>query len=302
MRFSNARTGIVVFLLGTAVLLVSLVVFSRYPALFSEGTDYRAEFRSVAGLNRGAEVRYGGVLVGTVTSLDIDPDRPTSILVRFRVKDKTPVREDTRAAITQVGLLGEQYLNLEPGSPTAPPLPEGSTIASIDNLSFQDAMNRVARFLVQADTLFGGLERLAKSSPLERIDRTLTQFDQIITAAGAGSERVFVRLDDVGAKVSLLVARTELLLAGADSALRVVGPGLDATQREAIATLRETRAMVGLLRDALTQEGGVDGLMRNLSAASENLARLAERLERDPSSVLKHREPPRKIAGPTVRD
>jgi phospholipid/cholesterol/gamma-HCH transport system substrate-binding protein len=302
MRFYNARTGIVAFLLGTAILLVALVVFSRYPAILSEGTDYRAEFRSVAGLNRGGEVRYGGVLVGTVTSLDIDPQRPTTIVVQFRVRDNTPVREDTRAAITQVGLLGEQYLNLEPGSPTAPPLPEGSTIASIDNLSFQDAMNRVARFLVQADTLFGGLDRLAKSSPLERLDRTLTRLDQILASAGAGSERVFVRLDDVGAKVSLLVARTERLLAGADSALRVVGPGLNATQQEAVATLRETRAMVAMIRDALTQEGGVDDLVRNLSHASENLARLSERLERDPTSVLKQRELPRKIAGPPIRD
>jgi phospholipid/cholesterol/gamma-HCH transport system substrate-binding protein len=298
---STTRAGIVAFLLGTLLLFIALIVFSRYPALLAEGKDYRAEFRSVAGLNVGAEVRYGGVLVGTVTGTDLDPERPTTILVRFRVKNVTPVREDTRAAITQVGLLGEQYLNLEPGSPTSPPLPEGSTIASIDNLSFQDAMNRVARFLEQADTLFGGLDRLAKTSPLERLDRTLARLDELVATAGTGSQRVFVRLDEVGAQIALLVGRTERLLAGADSTFRVVGPALDETQQEALATLRETRAMVVELRQALHEGGGVDQLVRNLSIASENLARLAERVERDPASVLKRREPPTKIVGPRVR-
>jgi phospholipid/cholesterol/gamma-HCH transport system substrate-binding protein len=302
MRISNARVGIVAFLLGTTLLLVALVVFSKYPAIFAEGKDYRTEFRSIAGLNVGAEVRYGGVLVGRVTSTDLDPERPTTIVVRFRVKDVTPVREDTRAAITQVGLLGEPFLNLEPGTPTSPPLPENSTLLSLENLSFQEAMNRVARFLEQADTLFGGLDRLARSSPLERIDRTLTRLDQLVGTAGAGSARVFARLDDVGVQVATLVNRTERLLAGVDSSFRAVGPGLNETQREALATLRETRGMVTELRAALQQEGGVDDLVRNLAIASENLARLSDRIERDPTSVLKRREPPNKIVGPRVRD
>jgi phospholipid/cholesterol/gamma-HCH transport system substrate-binding protein len=302
MRIANTRVGIVAFLVGTALLFAALILFSKYPTFFSKGKDYQAEFNSVAGLNVGGEVRYGGVLVGTVTALTISLEDPTRILVQFRVKKETPVREDTRASITQVGFLGEQYLNLEPGSRDALPLPEGMTLMSENNLNFQEAMNRVARFLEKTDTLFGGLDRLAKSSPLERIDRTLTRIDFLVQGASSGSERAFARLDEAGRELTVVLQRTERMLASADSAIRVAGPGLTETQREALSTLRETRSLVVELRGALQQGEGVDDLIRNLSDASENLARFSERLDRDPSSILKRREPPKKAVGPTIRD
>jgi phospholipid/cholesterol/gamma-HCH transport system substrate-binding protein len=302
MKLSDTRFGIYAFLLGTLLLFGALVVFSRYPTVFAKGNDYHAQFDNVAGLNVGGEVRYGGMLVGTVTSIELDPEDPTQIDVQFRVDKGTPVREDTRAAITQTGFLGEQYLNLEPGSRTSGSLPAGSTLASEENLNFQDAMNKVARFLERTDTLMGGLEVLAKSSPFERVDRTLAKIDALVENAAGGSARAFARVEDMAEQVAAVLNRTERMLANADSALRQVGPGLGETQREALATLRETRAMVAELRDALQQEGGMDDLVRNLSVTSENLARFSERLERDPTGILKAREAVKKVAGPPRRD
>ena len=302
MRLANTRFGIVAFLVGTVMLFAALILFSKYPTFFSKGNDYQAVFNSVAGLNVGGEVRYGGVLVGTVTALDIDVEDPTRILVRFRVKPSTPVREDTRASITQVGFLGEQYLNLAPGSRDAGPLPEGSTVLSENTVNFQDAMNRVAIFLEKTDTLFGGFDRLSKSSPLERIDRTLTHVDNLIQGAASGSEKAFARFDQTAQQLALVLERTDRMLSTADSAFRVAGPGIGETQREALTTLRETRAMVVELRTALQAGEGVDDTMRNLSITVENLARLTERLERDPASILARRELPKKVVGPAIRD
>lgn len=302
MRLANTRFGIVAFLVGTVMLFAALILFSKYPTYFSKGNDYQAVFNSVAGLNVGGEVRYGGFLVGTVTTIEIDAEDPTRILVRFRVKSSTPVREDTRASITQVGFLGEQYLNLAPGSRDAGPLPEGSTVLSENTVNFQDAMNRVALFLERTDTLFGGIDRLSKSSPLERIDRTLTRVDNLIEGAASGSEKAFARFDQTARQLALVLERTDRMLTTADSAFRVAGPGLSETQREALVTLRETRAMVVDLRAALHAGDGVDDMMRNLSITSENLARITERLDRDPASILARRELPKKTVGPSIRD
>ena len=302
MRLANTRVGIVAFLVGTALLFAALILFSKYPTFLSKGTDYQAEFNSVAGLNVGGEVRYGGVLVGTVTDMKINLQDPTRILVQFRVKKETPVREDTRASITQVGFLGEQYLNLEPGSRDALPLPEGSTLMSENNLNFQEAMNRMARFFEKTDTLFGGIDRLSRSSPLERVDRMLTRMDILLQGASNGSEKTFARMDDVAAQLSNVLQRTDRLLTSADSAFRIAGPGLTETQREALATLRETRAMVVEMRGALQQGEGVGDMLQNLSSASEDLAKFADRLERDPASILKRREAPKKAVGPAIRD
>ena len=117
-----------------------------------------------------------------------------------------------------------------------------------------------------------------------------------------GAVKAFARLDDAGNQLTSVLQRTERMLASADSAIRIAGPGLSDTQREALATLKETRSLVVELRGALQQGEGVDDLLRNLSDASENLARFTERLDRDPSSLFTRREPPKKIVGPSIRD
>lgn len=302
MTRSSPRLNIAIFLGVTMVVLGSLVAFARYPALFRRGREYQAVFSNVAGLNVGDHVRYGGLLVGTVTSMSLDSVDPTHIRVAFRVKGSTPVRYDTRAAVTQVGLLGEPFLSLRPGRRSSPPMPVGGTLASDNNQSFQEAMNQLAEFFENTDTLFSGLDRLARASPFERIDRTLTRFDALIANTATRSDQVLRQLDQASRQLGTVLEHTDRLIAGLDSSMGKAGPSLAVTQREAIQTLRETRSLVSDLRDAMQSGGGVDQLMRNLAVATDNLARLSERLERDPTSILKKRRLPPKPAGPAVRE
>ncbi|HKG92839.1 MAG TPA: MlaD family protein, partial [Gemmatimonadaceae bacterium] len=117
--------------LGSAILVFGvLVAFSKFPQLkiFKRGREYQTVFDNVAGLNRGDEVRYGGLLVGAVTDIALDRSDPTRLVVTFRVRRSTPVHVDTRASITQVGLLGEPYLNLQPGDRRTAEAPEHTTL------------------------------------------------------------------------------------------------------------------------------------------------------------------------------
>jgi phospholipid/cholesterol/gamma-HCH transport system substrate-binding protein len=294
---------------GTLLVLAALLVLARYPGIFRTGTEYKAVFKSVAGLNKGDEVRYGGLPVGSVTRMDIDPQDPTRIIVAFRVRKNTPIRADTKASITQVGLLGAPYLHLDPGSRHAAAVPAGSTLPTVDNPSFQDAMRRLAEFFDRTDTLLRGAERFARASPIERIDQTLNRMDTLLAIATSGAQtsfstidRTFSRVDTASVRLASLMDRSERLLAALDTATRTAGPQLAATQREAVESLHEIHTLLADFRDALSQEGGVNQMVRNLSTASDNIARLSERIERDPSSVLKQRSAPYKPAGPKARD
>src|SRR6266550_103815 len=308
-RRGETRFGIIWLLGGTLLVLAALLVLARYPGIFRTGTEYRGVFKSVAGLNKGDEVRYGGLPVGTVTRMDIDPADPTRIIVAFRVKHNTPVRADTKASITQVGLLGAPYLHLDPGSRFAAVVPPGSMLPAIENPSFQDAMRRLAQFFDRTDTLLRGAERFARASPIERIDATLSRMDTLLAIATTGAQtsfstldRTFSRVDTASVRLSRLMDRSERLMAALDTATRTAGPQLAATQREAVESLHEIHTLLADFRDALSQEGGVNQMVRNLSVASDNIARLSERIERDPSSLLKQRALPNKPAGPSARD
>jgi phospholipid/cholesterol/gamma-HCH transport system substrate-binding protein len=302
MRRADPRVGIALFLGGTALVLLALVALARYPALFNRGREFHTVFHNVSGLNLGDEVRFGGLLVGTVTAMELDEPNPTQIVVRFRVRRSTPIRVDTRATITQVGLLGEPYLDLQPGRYDADPLPAGSAVLSQESLSFQAAMTRLAHFLDRIDTLMTGAERLASTSPFDRLDRTLARMEGFVGTASEGSERIFAQLDLASRELTEVLDRTERMLTTIDTTFRGAGPELQAAQREAMATIRESRALVADVRDAMQAGGGLDNMVRNIATASENLARLSARIERDPTSVLRSREPPKKVAGPKVHD
>jgi phospholipid/cholesterol/gamma-HCH transport system substrate-binding protein len=299
-RTERTRVAILVGI-GTVAFLV-LLLFARRPVFLDRQREYRTSFRNVAGLNVGDEVRYGGVRVGSVSSLAIDSVPPFTSRVTLRVRRSTPVRSDTRAVITQLGLLGQPYLALESGGGTGTELAEGSTIPSEDNLSVQDAMRRLAISLDRADSAFATLDRLAQANPLARLDTTLARADTLVRGATIGSERLLNRLDDASRQLAGLLARSERLVGTIDTALAEVRPGLSGTQREALETLRETRALVAELRDGLGEGGGLTQLVRNMNSASENFAKLSARLERDPTSLLQRRALPAKPSGPPIRD
>jgi phospholipid/cholesterol/gamma-HCH transport system substrate-binding protein len=305
---NDTRFGIFGFLITTVLALVAIVMFARYPTIFRTGREYRAVFHSVAGLNRGDEVRYGGLLVGAVTDLELSPNDPTQIVVQFRVRRNTPMRVDTRASISQVGLLGQPYLSLHPGLPQAVALAEHGTVPSTDSPTFQDAVSRLAAFLDRADTLLTGAERVARGSPFDRFDRALARLDltlarvDTLAAVGLhGTTRTFAQLDTTTARLQSLIERSNRLVVALDTTVRTTAPGLATTQTEALQTVRQMRLLIGDLRDALQQEGGVEQLVRNLTTAADRVARLTERIEEDPTSVLKKRGTPVKIAGPAVR-
>lgn len=301
-RRGQTRLGIVGFLAVTLLVLTALVVFARYPALFSHGREYRAIFRNVAGLNVGDDVRYGGLPVGTVTKIELSKLDPTRLVVYFRVKRETPVRVDTRASITQVGLLGEPYLHLEPGSASAPPLAAGGVVPSLTNMSFQEAMTRLAVFFDRADTLLSGAERMANTSPLEHLDRTLDRMDTLTVVATRGSSRIFANLDSTSARLDALMDRSSRLVVQLDTTIRHSAPELRTTEVEALQTVRDLHSMLADLHDALQEGGGIGELVRNLSVTADNLARLTDRLDRDPASLLKRRAVPAKNVGPKVRE
>ena len=302
MRTDDTRVNILVFLAATTLVFLGLVAFARYPALFTGGERYRAVFANVAGLNRGDEVRYGGLLVGTVTEIELDTVDQTLVAVEFSVRKNTPVAIDTRATISQLGLLGQPYLSLTPGREGTQAAPPGSTLRTDETLSLQDAMTKFARFVERSDTLLSTVERLAAgTNPIETFDRTLERVERLVATTDTSTQRVMVQFEDVTQQLSDVLARTDRVLSIVDTTLRDAGPGLASAQQEAVAALRETRQLVAEIRDGLQQEGGMDQLVRNLAIATDNLARLSTRLERDPTSVLRRREPPAKTIGPAVK-
>jgi phospholipid/cholesterol/gamma-HCH transport system substrate-binding protein len=108
-------------LVGFFVLLGLLaLVFLAFRAAnlgsFDGGSTYMvtAKFQNIGGLKPRAPVRSAGVKVGSVTSIGLDPVTYEGV-VTMRIQEGFQFPKDTSAKILTSGLLGDQYIGLEPG-------------------------------------------------------------------------------------------------------------------------------------------------------------------------------------------
>jgi ABC-type transporter Mla subunit MlaD len=127
----SGRRKIRLAVAAAVVLVVAIVLYRSRGALLAvlaTGPEYHATFKSVGGLRKGDEVRYGGIPVGRTRSVRIDPADPSRLIVIFRVRRDTPMRADTRASIVDLTSPVTRYLSLRPGTREAPPLPPGREV------------------------------------------------------------------------------------------------------------------------------------------------------------------------------
>ena len=104
-------------LLALASLLVLAIASTNGQFGFSRGGTYElnARFSNLGQLRPNAPVKVGGVTIGRVTGIDLDPVRFDSI-VSMKIEDRfNEIPADTSAAILTGGLLGESYLGLSIG-------------------------------------------------------------------------------------------------------------------------------------------------------------------------------------------
>jgi phospholipid/cholesterol/gamma-HCH transport system substrate-binding protein len=111
--------GIIETVLGAVVLLVAVMfVISAYNSSDLRpvsGYQIGARFNSVDGLTSGNDVRIGGVKVGTVTDMAIDP-KDYQVVVHMTIAADIALPDDSSVSVTGDGLLGGKYVRIEPGN------------------------------------------------------------------------------------------------------------------------------------------------------------------------------------------
>ena len=105
-------------LIGTLVLIVA-AVFVGYSYTASDKTTkdgfiVTAQFNSVSGIRMGSPVRMSGVPIGSVTDVTLDPETYFALLT-LSLDPSIKIPSDSVLKIVSEGLLGGNYLSLEPG-------------------------------------------------------------------------------------------------------------------------------------------------------------------------------------------
>ena len=109
--------GLFVLLGAAAILFLALKVGNLSSMSFGPGYTLVARFDNIGSLKPRAAVKSAGVVVGRVESIGFD-DQTFQATVKIRMQAGVEFPKDSSAKILTSGLLGEQYIGLEPGGDT----------------------------------------------------------------------------------------------------------------------------------------------------------------------------------------
>jgi len=111
----DAWVGLFVLLGGAALLFLALKAGNLLSLNFDETYQVSARFDNIGGLKPNAAVKSAGVVVGRVETIAFD-DKTFQARVVINLNKATQFPKDSSAKILTSGLLGEQYIGLEPGA------------------------------------------------------------------------------------------------------------------------------------------------------------------------------------------
>jgi len=113
------QNSLVETLIGAAVIAVAALFLSYAYTSTGVGSvsgyEVMAKFNRADGVNVGSDVRLSGIKVGTVSKLALD-SMTYNAVVTIALENSVQLPDDSSVRITSEGLLGNQYLSIEPGS------------------------------------------------------------------------------------------------------------------------------------------------------------------------------------------
>lgn len=126
----NLKLGAAV-LAGTIAIIAALYYIGSQQQLFGSTIKIRASFNNVNGLRRGNSVRFTGIDIGTVESIEITTDTSVIVVMVIDSDMQRFIRKNAVAVIGTDGVMGNKLVNINPSPGKAPVIEDGDMLKTI---------------------------------------------------------------------------------------------------------------------------------------------------------------------------
>lgn len=325
-RSSEVKVGMLL-LTGILVVAVGVLLIGQEQNVFRPKNEYSILFETVSGLSTGNPVQLDGVEVGSVDRVILPQDPAVSeieVWVTIDERYAQRVRADSVARIKTLGLLGDKYVEITSGSPSAPLIPDEGHIpaapaTSVDALmaSGEDVMDNVTAITFSLRNILERMERgeglmgkLITDSPTneritESLVETLEAAERVVKSVEQGDgplprllhdEQLTARLETTLANLEQLTTTMQegdglLPSLLSDPAIKERFDGLLTRLETTTANLEELSGQMtegdGLLPRLLGDEQLADQVSRDLEQMLENLREVSEKLNEGEGTAAK---------------
>ena len=313
MSPKSEQTFVGLFVLA-AVAILLVAVFAINGAFGSAYKTYHAYFKFAGGLEPGAPVRYsGGPKIGRVESLRVDPNDLSRIDLTFSIQPDSLVKTDSKVKIMSLSPLGDNHLELMPGSAQSSVAPSGSVIPSQEYVDYNDLNEQVNNIAPQAQQLLKTLnDRMTELKvTIDRVDdlmsdrnranlsATLEQTRGLITETRPQIKTALNNVNTASAKLSPLIDdfrktanQANVTLEHVDSMIGEDRPEVHQALVELRATIKSLTELTGRLNQTLdVNSENIDQLLDNMIHVTENLREFTNTIKTRPYSLIRSSSP-----------
>jgi phospholipid/cholesterol/gamma-HCH transport system substrate-binding protein len=313
MNAKREQTVVGLFVIVAGTMLVA-IVFALSGAAGRTAKTYHAYFPFAGGIEPGATVRFaGGPKVGRVERLRIDPQNASRLDVTFSVQADLPVKTDSHVRIMSMSPLGDNHVEIYPGSAQAPVAPVGALLPSDAYLDFNALAEQLSSIAPDARQLVRTLNDRATElkTTVDRVNDLLSPQNRSNLSATLADTRGMIEenrpqikstlqhVNELTQKLDPLIQDLRKTASEANQALDHIDSmvGENRTDvRKAVIELRKTLTTMTDLTGRLDQTldvnaENIDEVLDNLRHITENMKEFTNTIKTRPYTLIRASNP-----------
>lgn len=289
-RSNEIKAGCLVIF--SIVLLTAFLIMISGLDLFKSTKIYFARFQNTSGLEVGSLVRFGGMEIGKVKNVRIAPDNNSQIQFTLEVDEEIPIKEDSEALITSIGIMGEYYIEVTTGTPNSELLPSGSMLQCRELLPMMMLTESVDKITQQLSVTIESVNKILGDENQQQIHQLFVNLNQLLEDNQQAVSSMMINMNAVLADLNSMGDKLDtLLLDNQESITGAIGQLEQTLTNSQSLILDFQRTMKNVDQMIVTQNGNYDQIMENLRRTSSNLDDFTKSIKEKPWSLIRKSSP-----------
>lgn len=301
MRSTGNRRAVIVgifIFLGLAIFIWTVLTLGSQKNTFQNSITIKTYFQNVNGLQKGNNIWFSGVKVGTIDQVDLIGNGKVQVIMSIGEKSVPYIHRNAKAKLSTDGLIGNKIIEIYGGSSQAPAISDGDVLNNEELLSTDQMMATLsknndnllaitANLKVISDKMAGGQGSVGKllndetfANELNKTVETLHNASSNLQQLSSNVSHYTARLNDSGTLANDLVSDTIIFsklrstvgqLEQVASKSNEVINSLQGAANTVNEGLKNTNAPAGMLLGDEKTAGSLKVTMQNLQSASVKL-------------------------------
>ncbi len=278
------------FVIGIAVTIAIIIVIAGIMWLersnfLEKGITVNLVVENAEGITVGDEVRYKGLVVGSVHSASIDK---AGIILKLKIKNGIQIPRDSRFSIQEVSLLGEKAVTIQPGKSTQF-IKNGETIRGSTSHSLLEMVSSSKHLTQRLNRILSHIDSITDPHSKQNIAQIVSQLNETV-------RQINMLLTENKKDLTQTIHNLNELTAAGKAPLDTILQNISGKSRELAISIHRANRVLGKLDTVLTSIQAGKGtlgklvqeetLYRNLNQTILHLDSLVQAIHKNPDKYL----------------